>query len=102
MNKWNIPVDIEKAVLLRDKKCVYCHVVFSNKTRKTTASWEHVVNDIKITSLKNIVRCCVVCNASKSAKTLGEWFKTNYCINKKINENSVAEIIKNHILKYGI
>ena len=102
MNKWGIPENIEKAVLLRDKKCVYCHVPFSNKTRKTTASWEHVINDIRITSLENIVRCCVGCNASKSAKNLKEWFKTTYCVDKKINENNVAEIIKAHIFKYGI
>jgi hypothetical protein len=60
MNKWGIPEQIEKTVLLRDKQCVYCQVLFSKKARKTTASWEHV-----------------------------------------INENTVAEVVKNHILKYG-
>ena len=50
MNKWGIPEQIEKAVLLRDKQCVYCQVLFSKKARKTTASWEHIINDIRITS----------------------------------------------------
>jgi hypothetical protein len=101
MNKWGIPEKIEKTFLLRDKQCVYCQVLFSKKARKTTASWEHIINDIRITSLENIALCCVSCNASKSTKSLKEWFKTNYCIDNNINENTVAQVVKNHILKYG-
>lgn len=80
MNQWGIPDDIEKKVLQRDKRCVYCHCIFSKKKRRTAASWEHIINDIKITTLENIVRCCVGCNASKSAKPLKDWFSSKYCL----------------------
>ena len=100
MNKWGIPNDIERAVLLRDKRCVYCHCTFSKKERKQFASWEHIINDIKITTMENIARCCVGCNASKSAKPLKEWFLTNYCLERNINQNTVADIVKLHIKKY--
>jgi hypothetical protein len=54
MNKWGIPADIEKAVLKRDQKCVYCGINFSDSVRKQKASWEHVINDIRITTIENI------------------------------------------------
>lgn len=87
-------------VIKRDKQCVYCHCKFSSKNRKTSASWEHVINDINITTPENIVRCCVSCNASKSTKSLKVWLKSKYCLDKNITEETVADIIKDHIRKY--
>lgn len=100
MNQWGIPEEIEKEVLKRDKRCVYCHSNFSKKERRTAASWEHIINDVKITALENIARCCVGCNASKSTKSLKDWFSSKYCIERNINQDTVADIVKVHIQKY--
>jgi len=71
-NSWNIPDRLENEVRERDKACVYCGVEFTpaKLSRKTAASWEHIINDVKITTRENIVLCCCACNASKSQKQL--------------------------------
>ncbi len=96
-NRWNIPPEVEKAVLERDKACVYCGVKFSDKSRKTKASWEHIVNDIRLNGADNIALCCVSCNASKGAKELKDWLKSDYCKKKEIRSESVAQVVKTHL-----
>jgi hypothetical protein len=100
MNKWGIPPEVEEAVLKRDRRCIYCHCEFSKSERKRNASWEHIINDIRITTLENIARCCVGCNASKSAKSLKEWFLSKYCMEKNINQENAAAVVRDHIRKY--
>lgn len=39
------------------------------------------------------------CNASKGAKLLKDWLKSDYCKRKNINENTVAEVVKNALIK---
>lgn len=100
MNKWGIPLEIEAQVIKRDKKCVYCGCEFSETIRKEKASWEHIINDIRITTVENIARCCVGCNASKGSKTLKDWLYSKYCFSKNITQDTVAEVVKVHIKKY--
>ena len=64
MNNWSIPDWLEKEVKERDKVCVYCGVKMTEKmsfkgSRKKVATWEHIINDASIVTLKNIARCCV-------------------------------------------
>ena len=96
MNNWNIPEWLEKEVLDRDKVCVYCGVKFgsSKESRKTQASWEHIINDDSIITRENIARCCAACNSSKGTKKLSDWINSNYCKKKGINKNTVADVIK--------
>ena len=96
-NRWGIPIEVEKHVLERDSTCVYCGVEFSIETRKTKASWEHIVNDIRINGTDNIALCCMSCNASKGAKLLSVWLDGDYCKNKNITPETVAEIVKEAI-----
>ena len=73
-NNWNIPDLLEEEVKRRDKQCVYCGVEFTpaSVSKKTSASWEHIVNDGSSTSRKNIALCCYGCNSSKGLEgTLG-------------------------------
>lgn len=100
-NRWGIPKDVEDLVIKRDMACVYCGVAFVHSilTHKTRPTWEHIINDIKINGPENIVLCCGSCNASKGAKTLEEWLKSNYCISKGITQNSVAPVVKLHFDK---
>ena len=96
MNNWGIPDWLEKHIIERDKCCVYCGVKFGSSTqsRKTQASWEHIINDARIINKENIARCCVACNSSKGTKKLSEWINSKYCKNKGINKNTVAQVVR--------
>lgn len=98
-NKWGIPKDVEEYVLKRDLSCVYCGVDFSinHESRKTKPSWEHIVNDIRISTIDNIALCCTSCNASKGAKLIEDWLEGKYCKTKGINRFTVAQVVKDAI-----
>lgn len=98
MNRWKIPVWLEREVIARDERCVYCGVAFTQSVeRKTKASWEHIVNDERIINRENIALCCMSCNASKGAKLLPDWFRSNYCKSRNINAETVASVVKEAI-----
>ncbi len=96
MNRWNIPPWLEREVLARDTACVYCRISFSlpSATRGAKPSWEHIVNDERIINRENIARCCMSCNASKGAKELRQWLDSNYCRQKGIAADVVAEVVR--------
>lgn len=98
-NNWNIPDWLENEVRARDTSCVYCRKPFtpSNISKKSAASWEHIINDETIITRENIALCCCGCNASKGQKKLSVWLKSKYCIEHGITEKSVANIIKQAI-----
>lgn len=92
-NVWGIPKDIEEAVLERDKHCVYCRCEFGSE-RSRKRSWEHIVNDVRITSLDNIALCCVGCNASKGSKQLAAWFHSDNARKRGITAETIADVVK--------
>jgi len=100
-NNWNIPDWLEYEVRKRDKACVYCGIEFTSAkvSKKSAASWEHIINNAKIITRENIVLCCCSCNASKGQKQLSIWLQTNYCVDRGITADSVAPIIKQAISK---
>ena len=98
-NNWNIPDWLENEVRKRDRACVYCGIEFTpaKVSKKSAASWEHIINDAKIITRENIVLCCCGCNASKGQKQLSIWLQSNYCKDRGITADSVAPIIKQAI-----
>ena len=98
-NNWNIPDWLENEVRKRDKACVYCGIEFTpaKVSKKSAASWEHIINDAKIITRENIVLCCCGCNASKGQKQLSLWLESKYCKDRGITADSVAPIIKQAI-----
>jgi 5-methylcytosine-specific restriction endonuclease McrA len=98
-NNWNIPDWLEKEVRERDKTCVYCGVAFTPTriSKKSAASWEHIINNAQIITRENIALCCCGCNASKGQKQLSEWLQSKYCKIHCITSDSVAPIIKQAI-----
>jgi hypothetical protein len=99
VNRWGIPDWLEEEVKVRDKFCVYCGVQLVEQTpqdgtRKTVATWEHIINDANIITRENIARCCAACNSSKGTKPLSDWMQSNYCKKRSINKNTVAEVVK--------
>jgi len=104
MNRWGIPEWLEKEVTIRDKACVYCGVKMIEPMpllgpRKAVATWEHIINDASIVTRENIARCCMACNASKGTKKLSDWIQSNYCKDRGINGDTVAEVVKNALRK---
>jgi hypothetical protein len=98
-NNWNIPAELEAEIKERDKKCVYCGVAFTpaKVSKKSAASWEHIINDETIISRENIALCCCGCNSSKGQKRLSVWLESRYCKERGIKSDSVAPIIKHAI-----
>lgn len=99
MNHWGIPDWLEREVKERDKTCVYCGTQMIEKMpphgrRKTVVTWEHIINDARIVTRENIVRCCVACNSSKGTKSLSEWLQSSYCKKLGISKDTVAEVVK--------
>jgi len=99
MNIWGIPDWLENEVRARDKKCVYCGVEMLQKmprgsAGKAAATWEHIINDARIVTRENIALCCSACNSSKGQKTLADWLQSTYCAKRGLNEDTVAQIVK--------
>jgi hypothetical protein len=63
-------------------------------SRKSVATWEHIINDARMVTRENIARCCASCNSSKGTKRLSLWIESNYCKQHKIIRNTVAAVVK--------
>ena len=98
-NNWNIPGGLETEIRERDKVCVYCGNAFTSVkvSRKSAASWEHIINDASIITRENIALCCRGCNSSKGQNQLSVWLQSKYCHERGITPKSVASIIKQAI-----
>lgn len=96
MNRWNIPLDIEREIRERDRQCIYCRVEFfvAETDRRSRPSWEHIINDASLVNRDNIALCCVSCNSSKGAKSLADWLKSAYCEKKGISVETIANVAK--------
>ncbi len=104
MNRWGIPAWLEEEVKARDKNCVYCGVQMVEKvpegtSRRTLATWEHIINDSSIITQENIVRCCCACNSSKGTKNLAEWMQSEYCKTRAITAKTVANVVRMALLR---
>ncbi|MCP4579601.1 MAG: HNH endonuclease [Deltaproteobacteria bacterium] len=103
MNRWGIPAWLEDEIRQRDKTCIYCGVQMVEKrapggSRKSVATWEHIINDASIVTRDNIARCCCACNSSKGTKELAEWLGSKYCKIHDINADTVAEVAKRALI----
>jgi hypothetical protein len=96
MNRWRIPAWLEQEAIERDRDCVYCRMSFEplSLERRGRPSWEHIVNDARVITRENIVRCCIGCNASKGTKTLLMWLDSKYCRERGITRATVASVVR--------
>jgi hypothetical protein len=99
MNRWGILDWLEEEVRERDKACVYCGTQMIERAshggpRIAVATWEHIINDASLVTRKNIARCCAACNSSKRTKKLADWPQSRYCKKRGINEDTVAEVVR--------
>ncbi|MCX6773654.1 MAG: hypothetical protein NTY68_01495 [Candidatus Micrarchaeota archaeon] len=105
-NKFGIPDNELLKIRARDVRCVYCHknmiYPFISKKQGDCATIEHLNFDgpfywKKGLKIEDVVICCGSCNSSRGVKLLPDWFRTEYCITKDINEKTVAEPVKEYL-----
>jgi hypothetical protein len=94
-SKYGISGRILSDIRLRYQNCVYCDVKMPDWKDRTNqhdfATIEHLYppgNDTRWISW-----CCNGCNMGHKTP-LREWFTSSYCIQRNINENTVAYIIR--------
>lgn len=93
-SRYGIPGNVLADLRRRDQNCVYCRIPMPDKKDRTNqlhfATIEHLYppgDDPTWVSW-----CCNGCNI-RHQKPLREWFKTPYCVEREINEHTVAPII---------
>ena len=58
VNRWHIPDWLEKEVIARDRRCIYCGAAFApDSPRRFRPYWEHIISDVRIITPENIARC---------------------------------------------
>lgn len=100
-NSWNIPSWLEYEIRARDKVCVYCGVEFTSAkvSKKTCASWEHIINDARIISKDNIALCCCGCNSSKGQKKLSDWLLEAKRRAEELDNGAVQTVSGDDVMK---
>jgi 5-methylcytosine-specific restriction endonuclease McrA len=99
-NTYGISKQDEREIRARDKTCVYCGILMKQPphARGTSgATIEHFNNDGPFEEKYNVAICCRRCNSSKGTVRLSAWFKTPYCRQKKINEETVSKPVKEYM-----
>jgi len=75
---------------------------YTNKNHGDSATIEHLNFDGPFywkdnLQIQDIVICCGSCNSSRGAKKLPNWFQSEYCLEKNINENTVTDPVKEYL-----
>ncbi len=99
---YGLPEEKLREILLRDKNCIFCGIkmkthVSSIGTPRDKKTIEHFSNKAEWGEAVDVGICCGSCNSSKSNKKIFDWFKTKYCLERNINERTVAEPVKDYI-----
>ncbi len=92
--------DLEKKKQIY-KNCVYCGKLMIKSCKKDSrrdwATIEHLHRFGPWNDPTWVVNCCYACNCSRGQKKIKDWFKSKYCIKNNINENTVADIVKEYL-----
>jgi hypothetical protein len=109
-NIFGISRQDEEELRARDKVCVYCRKEMKSSgeikatagSRADEATIEHLNFDGPFyirdgLRKEDVVICCRGCNSSRGTLKLSDWFKSAYCVRRNINENIVAEPVKEYL-----
>jgi hypothetical protein len=100
-NKYGIQEKDEIVIRTRDKVCVYCHkkLVEPNSDNKRTdwATVEHLNHLPPWNNPLTVAICCFSCNASRGNRRISDWFKGEYCLERNINEKTVAKPVREYL-----
>jgi hypothetical protein len=89
----------------RDKTCVYCHKEMIDESsgklyRDHARDWATIEHLHELPPWDNpatVTMCCGSCNSSRGKKTHAVWFKSQYCKERNISAESVAEPVKEYL-----
>ena len=98
--RWGISREVALHEAARDKNCIYCRRDFdlTLENRAAVPSWEHIVNDVSLTSIQNVGLCCVSCNSSKGKKkSVKDWLNSAYCQVRGITYATIAPLVRNSL-----
>ncbi len=105
-SKYGIPKNELESIIGNHKNCAYCSKImifpYDVNNRKESATIEHLNWEGPFywsdnLSTQDIVIVCHSCNSSRGVKDLKNWFKSNYCIEKNINIDTVHKRVKDYI-----
>jgi hypothetical protein len=111
-SKYGIPkLELESLINVH-RKCAYCSTTmifpYDTNNRRESATIEHLNWEGPFywsdnLSIHDIVIVCHSCNSSRGVKDLKKWFKSNYCIKKDINIDTVHKRVVDYInRKYNL
>jgi len=107
-NRFGIPEKELNKIRVRATHCAYCHKMmiypFDKNRQQDSATIEHFNFDgpfywKKGLKIQDIIICCGECNSSRGAKRLHDWFKSKYCKERSINQETVADSVKQYLLR---
>ncbi|MBP6945759.1 MAG: hypothetical protein KBC74_01670 [Candidatus Pacebacteria bacterium] len=100
-NNYGLPKDELQRIFKRDKICVYCHKKMTDHgAHNKRSNWytiEHLNYLPPWNNPATVTICCWSCNSSRGNKKIRDWFKTDFCITRDINEDTVAEPVRKYI-----
>lgn len=92
-----------KKVFERDKVCVYCKkTMLSHDVDNMRSDWysiEHLNYLPPWNNPATVVICCWSCNSSRGNKKIRDWLATTYCLERKIDVETVSEVVRKYILE---
>jgi hypothetical protein len=102
-NRFGIPRQVEAAIRVRDRACVYCNCeMHLAGVAQGKASIEHL-NHLppfywnEGLEADGIAICCISCNSSRGRRTHAQWFKSKYCVERNINHDTVSAPVKEYL-----
>ncbi len=102
-NNYGLPkVELQK-IFERDKVCVYCKKEMKNHSADNKrADWftvEHLNYLPPWNNPTTVTICCWACNSSRGNKKIRDWFKTPYCVDRDIKENTVSKPVQKYLIE---
>ena len=100
-NHYGLPSCELKRIFKRDETCVYCHKKMTGHSARGKRSDWHTIEHLNYLPPWNnpatVTICCWSCNSSRGNKKIRDWFKTDFCITRNINEATVVEPVRKYI-----
>lgn len=105
-NRFGVPEEVLRRIRERDVNCVYCNkkmiYPYTRENSADSATIEHFKEKGPFywrDGLKeeDLAICCGSCNSRRGIMGLTDWFRTKYCVDKNINEKTVAEPVKKYL-----
>src|SRR5262245_35553347 len=106
-NSWHIPKEVETRLRKKFTVCAYCgrqmklhlgvkgspgdKATFEHLNRNGPFYWSDGLQE------KDVVITCAQCNASRGRKTLVDWFKSLYCLQRGISQETVAPEVRDYL-----